>query len=141
MSSSSSSSTLSAPGQDRFYAVAERARDERLRVRRGEFRSRAEVVAAFRRRVDELMNEFAEALATVDDVERFGAGGGGGGGGGGASGVLNARHGKKGTTNLHVHYNGLCFFFSFLSGLNSRSVDTFVIYSYSFLFFSFSFST
>ncbi len=40
------------------------------------------MVAAFRRRVDELMNEFAEALATVDDVERFGAGGGGGGGGG-----------------------------------------------------------
>lgn len=76
-SSSSSSAVVAASGQDRFYAVAERARDERLRVRRGEFRSRAEVVAAFRRRVDELMDDFAEALATVDEQERFGGGGGG----------------------------------------------------------------
>lgn len=69
------SASTSASGQDRFYAVAERAREDRLRVRRGEFRSRAEVVAAFRRRVDLLMDEFAEALANVDDVERFGGGG------------------------------------------------------------------
>ena len=58
--------------QDSFYAVAERARDERLRVRRGEFQSRSEVVAAFQRRVEDLMSEFAEALQRADDFERFG---------------------------------------------------------------------
>lgn len=59
--------------QDSFYAVAERARDERLRVRRGEFQSRAEVVAAFQRRVEDLMAEFAAALVRVDEYERFGS--------------------------------------------------------------------
>ena len=58
--------------QSSFYAVSERARDDRLRVRAGEFRNRAEVVAAFQRRVEDLMAEFAEAITRVDEYERFG---------------------------------------------------------------------
>lgn len=41
-----------------------------MRVRHGEYETRAEVVAAFRRRIDEVMAEFAEALVVVDERER-----------------------------------------------------------------------
>jgi hypothetical protein len=62
--------------QQQFYAVSERARDDRIRIQRGVFRSRAEVVASFRRRVEELMNEFEEALIAVDDAPCRGRRGG-----------------------------------------------------------------
>ena len=52
--------------QDSFYASADRARADRTRVLQGEYRSRAEVVAAFQKKMEDLMKEFVGALEKVD---------------------------------------------------------------------------
>ncbi|TDL14132.1 hypothetical protein BD410DRAFT_846315 [Rickenella mellea] len=74
MSSTSSNPSASAPAdveipatQDQFYAMSDVAKTERLRVRRGELKNRAEVVAHYERKMFALMREFAEALNRVED--------------------------------------------------------------------------
>lgn len=71
-SSSSQSSQSSISSQEGFYSVSERARSDRHRIISAEYKTRAEVVAAFQRKVEDLMKDFVIALERVDSLNGVG---------------------------------------------------------------------